>query len=100
VLGSPMRPKCASQGSTMPRCWSSIFPELAAHALAVEDLWADTHDNLRWKGGDVMATKIQVVFYSMYGHIYQMAEAVAAGAREVGGTEVTLYQVAELAPDD
>ena len=25
-----------------------------------------------------MATKIQVVFYSMYGHIYKMAEAVAA----------------------
>jgi NAD(P)H:quinone oxidoreductase type IV len=47
-----------------------------------------------------MATKIQVVFYSMYGHIYRMAEAVVAGAREVAGTEVALYQVAELVPDD
>lgn len=47
-----------------------------------------------------MATKIQVVFYSMYGHIYKMAEAVAAGAREVANTEVTLYQVPELVPDD
>ena len=47
-----------------------------------------------------MATKIQVVFYSMYGHIYRMAEAVVAGAREVGGNEVALYQVAELVPDD
>jgi NAD(P)H dehydrogenase (quinone) len=28
-----------------------------------------------------MATNIQVVFYSMYGHMYQMAEAVASGAR-------------------
>ena len=46
-----------------------------------------------------MATKIQVVFYSMYGHIYRMAEAVVAGAREVGD-EVALYQVAELVPDD
>jgi NAD(P)H:quinone oxidoreductase type IV len=45
-----------------------------------------------------MATNIQVVFYSMYGHIYQMAEAVAAGAREVQGVEVTLYQVPELVP--
>jgi NAD(P)H dehydrogenase (quinone) len=45
-------------------------------------------------------TKIQVVFYSMYGHVYKMAEAVAAGAREVDGTEVTLYQVPELVPDD
>lgn len=47
-----------------------------------------------------MATKIQVVFYSMYGHIYKMAEEIAAGAREVKDAEVTLYQVPELAPDD
>jgi NAD(P)H:quinone oxidoreductase type IV len=47
-----------------------------------------------------MPTKVQVVFYSMYGHIYRMAEAIVAGAREVAGTEVALYQVAELVPDD
>lgn len=47
-----------------------------------------------------MTTKIQVVFYSMYGHIHKMAEAVAEGAREVPDTEVILYQVAELMPDD
>ncbi|TXF13017.1 NAD(P)H:quinone oxidoreductase [Pelomicrobium methylotrophicum] len=47
-----------------------------------------------------MTTKIQVVFYSMYGHVYKMAEAVAAGAREVEGTEVALYQVPELVPED
>jgi NAD(P)H dehydrogenase (quinone) len=46
-----------------------------------------------------VATKIQVVFYSMYGHIYKMAEAVAAGARSVSDTEVTLLQVPELVPD-
>jgi NAD(P)H:quinone oxidoreductase type IV len=44
--------------------------------------------------------KIQVVFYSMYGHVYQMAEAVAAGAREIGGTEVSLLQVPELVLDE
>ena len=43
--------------------------------------------------------KVYVVFYSMYGHIYKMAEAVAAGAREVPGAEVTLWQVPELVPD-
>ncbi len=43
--------------------------------------------------------KIQIIFYSMYGHIHQMAEAVAEGAREVEGAEVTLYQVAELVPE-
>ena len=46
-----------------------------------------------------MATNIQVVFYSMYGHIYTMAEAVAAGARSVEGCEVELLQVPELVPD-
>src|SRR5579872_5857401 len=43
--------------------------------------------------------KVNVIFYSMYGHIYKMAEAVAAGAREVGGAEVKLLQVQELMPD-
>lgn len=46
-----------------------------------------------------MATKVQVIFYSMYGHIYKMAEAVAAGVREVPGVEVSLYQVPELVAD-
>jgi NAD(P)H dehydrogenase (quinone) len=43
--------------------------------------------------------KIQIIFYSMYGHIYRMAEAVADGARSVSGAEVSLYQVQELVPD-
>ena len=43
--------------------------------------------------------KIQVVFYSMYGHIYRMAEAVAEGARSVAGAEVSLFQVPELVPE-
>ncbi|WP_442482680.1 NAD(P)H:quinone oxidoreductase [Aeoliella sp. SH292] len=44
--------------------------------------------------------KIHVVFYSMYGHVFQMAEAVAAGAKEVAGAEVTLFQVAETLPTE
>jgi len=47
-----------------------------------------------------MATKLHVIFYSMYGHVYKLAEAVADGAREVPGTEVTLFQVPELVPDE
>ena len=39
---------------------------------------------------------IQVVFYSMYGHVYRMAEAIAEGARQVPGANVTLWQVPEL----
>jgi NAD(P)H:quinone oxidoreductase type IV len=45
-----------------------------------------------------MATRVHVVFYSMYGHLYRMSEAVAEGAREVAGAEVSLYQVPELMP--
>jgi len=47
-----------------------------------------------------MEVKIYVVFYSMYGHVYRLAEAVAEGAREVPDAEVTLFQVPELVPDD
>jgi NAD(P)H:quinone oxidoreductase type IV len=47
-----------------------------------------------------MKTKVQVVFYSMYGHIYKMSEAVVAGAREVSDVDVELYRVSELVPDE
>jgi NAD(P)H dehydrogenase (quinone) len=43
--------------------------------------------------------KVKIVFYSMFGHIYKMAEAMAQGVREVEGAEVELLQVPELVPD-
>jgi NAD(P)H dehydrogenase (quinone) len=43
--------------------------------------------------------KVHVVFYSTYGHIYRMAEAIAEGARSVEGAEVSLFQVPELMPE-
>ena len=46
-----------------------------------------------------MGIKVHVVFYSMYGHVYRMAEAVLAGVKEVKGAEASLFQVAELVPD-
>jgi NAD(P)H dehydrogenase (quinone) len=46
-----------------------------------------------------MSVKVQVIFYSMYGHVFKMAEAVMAGVKDAGA-EVSLYQVAELVPDD
>jgi len=45
-------------------------------------------------------TKVLVLYYSAYGHIETMAEAVAAGAREVAGTQVTIKRVPELVPED
>ena len=47
-----------------------------------------------------MSTKIKVIFHSLYGHVYQLAEALAEGARSVPGTEVQLLQVAETLPDE
>lgn len=47
-----------------------------------------------------MNVNIQVIFYSMYGHVHTMAEAVAEGARELEGSEVTLLQVPELVPEE
>jgi NAD(P)H dehydrogenase (quinone) len=47
-----------------------------------------------------MATKVQIVFYSMYGHVYQLAQAIAEGARGVEGVEATLARVPETLPDE
>jgi len=44
--------------------------------------------------------KVLVLYYSMYGHIETMANAVADGARGVAGTEVTLKRVPETIPDE
>jgi NAD(P)H:quinone oxidoreductase type IV len=44
--------------------------------------------------------KIQIIFYSMYGHIYAMSEAIAEGARQVAGADVSIYQVPELVPEE
>jgi NAD(P)H dehydrogenase (quinone) len=40
-------------------------------------------------------TKLLVLYYSMYGHIETMANAIAEGARSVNGVEVTLKRVPE-----
>jgi len=44
--------------------------------------------------------KVLVVFYSLYGHIYKMAEAIAEGAKEVAGTKVDIRRVPETLPQE
>ncbi len=44
-------------------------------------------------------TKVLVLYYSAYGHIEKMAEAVAEGAREAGA-QVDIKRVPELVPED
>jgi NAD(P)H dehydrogenase (quinone) len=45
-------------------------------------------------------TKVLVLYYSSYGHIETMAQAVAEGAGSVDGVEVTVKRVPELVPED
>jgi NAD(P)H dehydrogenase (quinone) len=41
-----------------------------------------------------------IVYYSMYGHIHRMAEAVKEGAASVSGIDVRLCRVPETLPED
>jgi NAD(P)H dehydrogenase (quinone) len=45
-------------------------------------------------------TRVLVLYYSMYGHIEAMAQAVAEGARAVEGVEVAVKRVPETIPED
>ena len=44
--------------------------------------------------------KVLIVFYSAYGHIYKMAQAMAEGAAEVSGAKVEIKKVQETLPAD
>ena len=45
-------------------------------------------------------TKVLVLYYSSYGHLETMANAVAEGAKAVNGVQVDLKRVPELVPDE
>jgi NAD(P)H dehydrogenase (quinone) len=44
--------------------------------------------------------RVLVLYYSMYGHIEAMAQAVADGAREASASKVDIKRVPELVPDE
>jgi NAD(P)H dehydrogenase (quinone) len=44
--------------------------------------------------------KILIVFYSTYGHVYKMAQAVAEGVKTVKGAEVEIRRVPETLPNE
>jgi NAD(P)H dehydrogenase (quinone) len=56
---------------------------------------ADRRDNT----GETLMTRVLVLYYSSYGHVARMAQAVAEGVREVGA-EATLRRVPELVPEE
>ena len=44
--------------------------------------------------------KVLIVYYSTYGHIHKMAEAIADGVNQVEGAEVTMRRVPETLPGE
>lgn len=44
--------------------------------------------------------KVLIVYYSTYGNVYQMAQLVAEGVRDVEGAEPIIRTVPELIPDE
>ncbi|MBM4308678.1 MAG: NAD(P)H:quinone oxidoreductase, partial [Deltaproteobacteria bacterium] len=44
--------------------------------------------------------KVLIVYYSMYGHVHRLAEALAEGAKEVKGAEVVMRRVPETLPEE
>jgi len=44
--------------------------------------------------------KVLIVYYSTYGHVHKMAEAVAEGVREIEGVEAILRRVPETLPEE
>jgi NAD(P)H dehydrogenase (quinone) len=45
-------------------------------------------------------TKVLVLYYSSYGHIEKMAQAIAEGAKQVSGADVVVKRVPETVPED
>ncbi|KAF7150703.1 hypothetical protein RHSIM_Rhsim02G0116700 [Rhododendron simsii] len=47
-----------------------------------------------------MATKVYIVYYSMYGHVATLAEEIKKGAASLEGVEAKLWQVPETLPEE
>jgi multimeric flavodoxin WrbA len=45
-----------------------------------------------------MSIKVQVIFYSMYGHVYKMAQAVAEGVKQVSERKFRYIRSQNLFP--
>jgi NAD(P)H dehydrogenase (quinone) len=49
---------------------------------------------------EVDPMKVLIVYYSTYGHVHKMAEAIAEGAKQIEGAEVAMRRVPETLPDE
>jgi NAD(P)H dehydrogenase (quinone) len=68
-------------------------------AIIVAEPAARTELSRIWHQEAKVMTRVLVLYYSSYGHIEQMATAVAEGVREAGA-EATIKRVLELVPED
>src|SRR5690606_2362079 len=84
---SPIWKQCRDRKPASPECHAA--PPFK-HAANVPQTFAK----------EAYVAKVLVLYYSTYGHIETMAEAIAEGARGVAGTKVTLKRVPELMPRD
>lgn len=82
----------ADQGSILLLLPSQPKPSNALSTLLIQPPTTSTSST-------IMAPKIAIVFYSMYGHIKTLAEAEAKGIEAAGGT-VDLYQLPETLSQD
>ena len=55
-------------------------------------------NSIREKEYSIM--KVLIVYYSTYGHVHKMAEAVAEGVKEIDGAEAILRRVPETLPEE
>ena len=53
-----------------------------------------------WADGSSTAVKILVTYHSLSGNTERMAEAVAAGAKSVSGTQIVLKRVGQVTAED
>ena len=44
--------------------------------------------------------KLNIIFHSLYGHVWHLAESIAEGAKDIPRTDVGIYQVEETLSDD
>ena len=73
------------QPMDLPRFNKAIIQALQSRSRQHKRVRQEQMSKLLSKKGGKAMVRVKIVFYSMYGHIYKMAEAVAEGARQVEG---------------
>lgn len=90
----------------MPLLWTaapvprSLFVQNASSAVRITIARTVAPEVSRESQKMEVIMKVLVAYYSMYGHVYKLAEAAAAGARSVENVEATLRRIPETLPKE